>query len=705
MLSPLPSETHSREAGRVCFVAAFPSSFWGLAMQLHCRKHCRILIAVLFLIFPFGRSAAADWPPITPEDQAMNNVPDQPGAPAVILLRQETDDDLLHFHSVFMRIKILTEAGRKYANVEVPYNRQRAGIASVSGRTVHADGSIVPMEGKPLDKVVLKTHGMQVYVKSFNLPDVQVGSILDYRYEYRYADQWLYPPEWIVQSDLFEKKALFKFVFYDQEWEHNGHTGRGVAWTPYLPKDHQPQVHTHVKTSFGGSSIPDWVDLEMNDVPAFIEEPHAPPSDQLKMRVEFYYRSAYKVEDYWKEEGKDWNKQVEGFLGKKKGIEDAVTQTIAGATTAEEKARKIYYFVSRLENQTYDPARAQQENKALGIKANRGAEDVLQQKSGDHDELNRLFVAMARAAGIRAWMMRVPDRSVNFFQPQFLSTDQFDAEIAIVQLDGKDVFLDPGSKFCPYGLLNWRYSGIQGQRQSADKGTEMATSTMTNYNQAMVQRMAKLQLTEHGTVEGTLAVGFYGIEAMTRRREAGHTDQEGRKKLLEDEIRSWLPGGSEVSLTEEPLWLNTEMPLIANFKISSPLATSAGKRWIIPVHVLQINDKALFASATRQNAIYFDYPYEEIDEVHIAIPAGMEVESLPTNEQAQLQSGGSRYAAYVSTLKREATNSFVAMRQLGLAAALFKVTEYKDLKDFYDKVKSGDDQQAILKGTVHVAGN
>jgi transglutaminase-like putative cysteine protease len=85
--------------------------------------------------------------------------------------------------------------------------------------------------------------------------------------------------------------------------------------------------------------------------------------------------------------------------------------------------------------------KAVQELQAQGMRFNRGADDVLQQRSGDHDDLNRLFVAMVRTAGIPAWLMRVPDRGKNLFEPYFLSPQQFDAEISIVQLDGKDMFL------------------------------------------------------------------------------------------------------------------------------------------------------------------------------------------------------------------------------------------------------------------------
>jgi len=77
----------------------------------------------LFLFALVMPSLAADWPAISPEDLSVQDVKEQPGAPAVVLLREETDDDMNNFRSVYERIKILTDAGREYANVELPYNR------------------------------------------------------------------------------------------------------------------------------------------------------------------------------------------------------------------------------------------------------------------------------------------------------------------------------------------------------------------------------------------------------------------------------------------------------------------------------------------------------------------------------------------------------------------------------------------------------
>ena len=39
-----------------------------------------------------------------------------------------------------------------------------------------------------------------------------------------------------------------------------------------------------------------------------------------------------------------------------------------------------------------------------------------------------------------------------------------------------------------------------------------------------------------------------------------------------------------------------------------------------------------------------------------------------------------------------------------MAAFIFPPTDYQELKSFYDKVKAGDEQQAILKVSANVAG-
>ena len=102
------------------------------------------LFAFVFLAAPFSR---ADWPAVSKEELSFNSVPNVPDAPAVVLFHEEIDDDTIHYHQVYYRIKILTEAGKKYADVRIPYIKNGSNVGSVKARTTHADGTVVNFEG------------------------------------------------------------------------------------------------------------------------------------------------------------------------------------------------------------------------------------------------------------------------------------------------------------------------------------------------------------------------------------------------------------------------------------------------------------------------------------------------------------------------------------------------------------------------------
>jgi len=651
---------------------------------------------------------AADFPPATQEELKMTSVPEQPGAPAVILLREEIDDDMNNMKAVHEKIKVLTDAGREYANVEIPYSRRAFTVGGVSGRTTHADGTVIPFEGKPFDKTVVKGENIKINVKSFTLPDVQVGSIIEFRYDLRYDDRRVFPPEWEVQRNLFQRHTYFKYVPFQNHGSmevllDHGQVATGVAWSPFLGVNKGPELHRNAaaEASYMASvgQTTEWIDLNLDNVPAFVEEPYMPPPSMLRWRVYFYYQENLKTEDYWKTQDKFWTKDVESFLGKDKGIGAAVAQIVQPSDTPEQKVRKIYSYVAKMENQDYVPERSKGESRIVQLKLNKGSEDVLSNHSGTHDELNRLLVSMVRSAGIPASMIWVPDRSREVFLKQYLSTRQFDAEIAIVQLDGKDVFLDPGSKFCPFGTLDWKYSAVAGLKLST-KGAEFGETPPPGYKESVTTRMADLSLDADGTAHGKVVLLHKGIAAMETRQEGGKTDSDGRKKILEDQLRSILPGNSEIALTNSPDWDNAESPLVAEFKVSFPFAVVSGKRLLLQQHLFQVDSKNRFPSAKRVNAVYFRYPWQEADEVHITVPAGMAVESLAPDDLVKVG-----YALYQTRQKQESPGRLFSRRDLIMSEAVILPSQYNDVKAFFDKVKAGDDQPALLKVGANVASS
>jgi len=117
-------------------------------------------------------------------------------------------------------------------------------------------------------------------------------------------------------------------------------------------------------------------------------------------------------------------------------------------------------------------------------------------------------------------------------------------------------------------------------------------------------------------------------------------------------------------------------------------------------HLFQVNQRARFPATNRNHAIYFNYPWVEADEVHIKLPAGMEVESLAPNDTIKLG-----YAVYQAQQKQEAPGKLFSRRDFVMAGGLFSPEKYKEVKDFFDKVKADDDQPALVRLSASVATN
>ena len=650
-----------------------------------------MLLCILALVLSDRSIAYSDWLPVTPEELKMTSIPQRPGAPAVMLYYEEIDNDLIHSQEAYVRIKILTEAGKKYGDVEIPFESHYLEINSVKGRTIQPDGAISNFEGKPFDRVPVKATGIQWKVKAFAVPNVQVGSIVEYRYNRDYDEGLLIQPHWELQGELFRVKQFLRFVttYHSAVTEHGG-VSHGTSWTYLLPPGVVPVVDNGVRHA---------IELTMNDTPAFIEETNMPPANLLRYHVHFYYKEHMaNTDNFWKEEGGFWNQDVEKFMAKRGGVAEALRSIVAPTDTMEQKARKIYVFVQSLQNLDCTTQRTAEEKKSLGLKEARGVEDVLRQRMGDADELARLYVAMAREAGLDACLVRVAARNHWMFDDHDLTFAQLNHEIVIVKLDSGEVRLDPGVRFCPYGLVYWRHTDTRGLRQNANKGADLVTVEGGGLSEAWLRRDATLTLNRNGQLEGSVQVTYKGQRALNERIENWKTDEAGKRKVLEDAVKRWLPENAEVTLSNKPEW-ESDADLVAIFQVATPAGSSAGHRYLLPLDIFQANHPPHFAHPDRLWPISFDFPFRATDHLHLILPDGFQVESVPAAVAEKLP-----YAMYSVKLADEG-NEIEVVRDLVMAGNAFLKDRYPELKSFYDKVKAGDDLQAVLKGAANVAGN
>ena len=89
----------------------------------------------------------------------MTSDPKAPGAAAVYLNIEESTNDEVHFRSYYARIKVLTEKGKELATIEIPYYSTDSKITDIKGRTIHSDGTVIPLIVKPEDLLIAKSGG------------------------------------------------------------------------------------------------------------------------------------------------------------------------------------------------------------------------------------------------------------------------------------------------------------------------------------------------------------------------------------------------------------------------------------------------------------------------------------------------------------------------------------------------------------------
>lgn len=650
------------------------------------RRICFSLLFLLLCSALFSASARAgdEWQPIDPAELKMTSEPLAPGAPAIYLYRQVDRKDsgqTRHTEFNYVRIKILTEEGRKYANVEIPYEKGVTGISGIQARTIHVDGSIVNFEGKILENTIVKSRTQKYLAKTFAMPDVQVGSIIEYRYSYDFEDYYIFRSRWMVSEDLFTKKAVFSLKPYERyavQW--NWPAGLPAGTTP--PQQGPDQI----------------VRMTVVDVPAFQEEDHMPPENELKFLVNFVYSEDGFESDpdrFWKKYGEKQNKLTEKFVDRRKAMEQAVSQIISPSDSADTKLRKIYARCQQVRNLDFE--RRQDRAKEEKIKPNENVEDVWKKGVGSGHDVNLLFLALVRAAGFEAYYVRLSGRSEYFFNQKRMNTAQLDADTILVKSEGKDLYLDPATKFAPYGLMPWEETGVAGLRLDKQGGTWIQTEVPES-SACKVLRQADLKLNEEGGLEGQVKVTYTGLEALDRRLGQRFGDATQRKEYLEQELKKVIPATAEVELKNKPDWDSSDEKLVAEYDVKIPgWASSAGRHVVLPLGLFAGAQKHVFEHTQRTHAIYFSYMFQTEDQTKITLPAGWKVSSLPQEVHWDAKAAEYRIQA------ENKENALQVTRTLRSDIVLYQPSVYPALRDFYQRVRSGDEQQAVLQPEVNSA--
>ena len=484
---------------------------------------------------------------------------------------------------------------------------------------------------------------------------------------------------------------------------------RQVFLNPYHSQYEQWNLRWSWKLLPAGTAEPSQasngvVRLEANNIPAFQTEDFMPPENELKSRVDFVYSlGSYEPnpDKFWKKTGKKFNERLENLLGRPNALAQAAAEIVSSGHSPEGKAGKdlcpgaaaAQHFFRDRENRARNQARAAE-----------GAEQRCRCVETGFGQRGTAHLALSRAGvgplDLRPMACGPRTAATTSSTPRGWTARRLDANIVLVKLNGKDIYCDPGAKFVPFGLLPWSETGVAGLRMDKEGGSWIWTP-LPESSASRIERHAELKLSsDSGSLEGKLTVTYTGLEAAERRTDERNVDEAERKEFLENAVKEYIPAAATVQLANQPDWDNSTPTLVAEFNLTIPgWAAGAGRRALLPVGLFSAPEKHLFDHTERLHPIYMDFPFQLVDDVTVELPPGWQVSSLPP---AQDQEG--HVVAYTLKMDGDKRKLHLA-RTLNVDFLMIDTKYYLALRNFFQIVRTGDEEQIVLQPGTATASN
>ena len=651
---------------------------------------------LLFIILP-AVGQDKNWRLVPAEDVSATAPMVEPDADAEALLWEmriddSSSEDLDMWH--YVRVKIFTERGReKFSKFDIPFVKGTK-IKNLTARVIRKDGTIVEVaEADIFEREIIRASGLKVKAKSFAVPNIEPGVIVEYRYKEAIDDAGASGMRLPLQRDIPVRQLSYYYKPYGKEPQYQAYNNKEFKFV----KDQ--------KGFYLG---------ERKNIPAFKEEPRMPPEDQVRpwllltsTRVQplsmsynsltYVIKDPSNVQTYWAGFAAERNPTVEFILKKDKKIKAAAESITAGAATTDEKLRRLYDFVQKqIHNVHYDTKITPEQRKKLPQINSVG--DILERKQAvSPAHVDWLFAALAGSIGMDVRLAFTGNRSEMFFNPT-MTNERLVHFAGLAIADGVNFkFLNPCDPHIPFGSLSWieedSYVLMVGKGTYQWSETPAHTHAENNY-----KRKGDFRLLEDGTLEGDVTIELTGQPAFTFRQSNYDETLEKQTDAISSSVKSRISAAEVTAVTVENM-TDSSKPLVQRYKVKVPnYAQKTGKRLFLQPSFFQYGPAAMFSSSTRQYDIFFRYPWSETDSINILLPKGF---SLDSADAPAPFSDTNKIGSLDMKLSHDASkNMLIVNRNFYWGAKnniLFGAKFYEPVKNVFDAFHRSDSHTITLR--------
>jgi hypothetical protein len=646
-------------------------------------------ICLLLCLITFSAPAQAQiqsWKPIDPAHVALKAPSVEKDADAEgifweVYFKDEYDGSEPHkIFSNYIRIKIFSQRGAEnHGKVDIIYPNS-SDIRNIAARTIKPDGTIVEMKKDAVfDREIVRLSGRKLKSKSFALPAVEPGVIVEYR--------WIeeHPFSFYTRLQLQRDFPIQSVKYYIKPMrEMSTALGMGMRTLSF----HCADV-PFVKERDGYYSV------SFDNIPAFHEEPRMPPEDQVRPWMLLYYSDKQKIvpEQFWKDHGKAVYNENKGALKVNDDLRRAATEAIGDASTPEQKIERLLAFVRTKIKNINDDTTVISEEERKSLKEKRSPTDTLKRGMGASKDIDLLFAALATAAGFEARVIKLSDRSDMFFD-MGLADDYFlsVSDIA-VKVDADWKFFDPSSSYVPLGMLSWQQEGVPALL-SDPKDPVFVRAPLSPAEKSLEKRQARLKLSEDGTIEGEARIEYMGHMAADKKEDYDEKSPAEREKQFHDALAKRMSNAQIKDVKFENV-TDPFKPLVISYKVRvEGYAERTGKRIFLQPGFFEKGVGPLFPNSERKNDIYFYYPWSEQDDIMIELPAGYALDNA--EQPGDLAFGELGHQKIKIGITKD-QHTLTYQREFRFTGLIFPKDNYPALKRAFDTVHQVNNHTITLK--------
>jgi hypothetical protein len=645
------------------------------------RRGFRVFIVIFVTASIYApRAGAFDWAAVTDAEKSMKSNALDPGAGAVVLFKRG-QMEVLEKSSLFWttrvqtytRIKIFNDAGRESANVsvEAPKNMR---FSKIEGRTILPSGQIIPLDSSQVFRGRSYESGRNYAIMktSFTFPSVEIGAIVEYQTE-EYVD-WFFPPPWIFDTnEVGTIESSLRVLI-----------GPRLGMAQYPLDTTVTRLSVTKKDTVQGTQY----DFAVKNLHQIRSEPYSVPfRDQATMVIFTPHEIAFGGDIYpiitkWDDVAKEISQEFGNMEKSQKETKNKAKELAEKLPGARTKAAAIYKYLQQ--NIT--------SSNLIGINLGRTADDLLNSKRGDPDEINALFVMMLREVKVDADMVAVATQNWQTLLRGFPNFSQFSRIVTRVNFKDGATFADPAEPAAPFGELPWFDRGVAGFAVKGTKVQEALIPVGTPEENLSVTKV-NFQVGRDWKAEGDAEISLKGTEAIGFRGDLLEISPEKMERRLTDYF-GYGHADAVVSQIVHPDIRDSSQSFVLKAHLQQKLTDESGPGELLVNPWLDDQyNSPIFKASERHSAVRFYSPEKRVSTSEWKLAPDVKVEQLPKEVKVENDLGGFSHSC------TQNGNTVTCIRAFYLKKTQLQTTvEYMNARKFFDEIAKNDQEVMVLRG-------